>query len=132
MSRTLLFPLIFITGLVAMAWVAMATFTAHPLGAPVIVLIAACYLAGALELRRYREATATLVAALEALPDALADGLAGWLERLPPGLRAAVRQRVEGGRLPLPAPALTKVMCEGCVIVRSPSQPGTGSRCSSR
>ena len=107
MSRTLLFPLIFIAGLVAMAWVGLATFSAHPLGVPVIVLIAACYLAGALELRRYREATATLVAALEALPDALAGGLAGWLERLHPGLGAAVRQRVEGGRLPLPAPALT-------------------------
>ena len=107
MSRTLLFPLIFIAGLVAMAWVGLATFSAHPLGVPVIVLIAACYLAGALELRRYRQATASLGDALEALPDALADGLAGWLERLHPGLRAPVRLRVEGGRLPLPAPALT-------------------------
>ena len=82
MSRTLLFPLIFIAGLVAMAWVGLATFSAHPLGVPVIVLIAACYLAGALELRRYRQATASLGDALEALPDALADGLAGGIGQI--------------------------------------------------
>ena len=97
MSRTLLFPLIFIAGLVAMAWVGLATFSAHPLGVPVIVLIAACYLAGALELRRYRQATA------QDIEDAVRcakDDPSGWRARKP-GERAEILDAISltGGNL---------------------------------
>ncbi|KAF1694857.1 hypothetical protein CSC62_11435 [Pseudoxanthomonas jiangsuensis] len=107
MSRNFLLPAIFLAGLAAIVWVAIATFAVHPWGVPVIALVAACYLAGAYELLRYRQATATLDSALDALPDAAASGLGEWLARLHPGLRHPVRLRIEGERTALPGPALT-------------------------
>ena len=106
MNRTLPDALVFALGLLVVGWIGAGYIGTHALALAVTVLIAAGYLAGGLELLRYRRATATLAAALEApLPP---DGtLAAWLERLDPSLRTAVRLRVESGQGPLPAPALT-------------------------
>lgn len=95
----------FLAGLVAVCWIGAGYTGANPLALAVVALILACYLAGALELYRYRQATATLeraVAELSEPPPALAD----WLDRLHPSLRNAVRLRIEGERAALPAPAL--------------------------
>lgn len=97
---------VFVAGLAILAWVGAGYLGPHPLALTVLALIAAGYLAGGLELRRYRQATATLDAALHDLSAPPAD-LDAWLGRLHPSLRAATRLRIEGERAPLPAPALT-------------------------
>lgn len=89
-----------------MCWIAAGYLGSNPLALAVTLLIGVCYLAGALELHRYREATGTLtraVAGLSAPPPALG----AWLDSLHPSLRNAVRLRVEGERVALPGPALT-------------------------
>ncbi|WP_374319364.1 DUF802 domain-containing protein [Pseudoxanthomonas kaohsiungensis] len=97
---------LFLAGLAAVAWVGAGYLAFHPAGVAVLLVIAACYIAGAIELYRYRQATTSLAAALSDLP---ADGgvLDPWLERLHPHLRHPVRLRIEGERAALPAPALT-------------------------
>ncbi|MEI2453508.1 DUF802 domain-containing protein [Lysobacter firmicutimachus] len=97
---------IFFAGLAAIAWVAAGYVGHHPLALSVALLIGACYCVGAFELYRYREATVSLQRALDGL-SAPPPSLGEWLERLAPGLRQAVRLRVEGERVALPAPALT-------------------------
>lgn len=97
---------VFLAGLLPVAWIGIGYLGNHPIGVAMTLVIAACYLAGGLELYRYRRATATLQAAA-ADTAATQTGLRGWLERLDPSLRNAVRLRVEGERVALPAPALT-------------------------
>ena len=110
--------LAFMLGLLAVAWVAMGYIFGHPLALGVTLLIAAFYLVGGAELRRYQQATAGLAQALLNLlplahhttqtPESQpADPLADWLASLPSGLRSAVRQRVEGERVGLPGPVMT-------------------------
>ncbi|MGR4896668.1 DUF802 domain-containing protein [Stenotrophomonas sp. LARHCG68] len=106
MSRNLVAIVVFLVGLLAVCWIGVGYAGTHPLAAVVAAVIAACYLAGAYELFRYRQATTTLVQALPAIADG-ADNLDGWLSRLAPSLRNAVRLRVQGERVGLPAPALT-------------------------
>ncbi len=106
MSRNLVAVVVFLVGLLAVCWIGVGYAGTHPLAAVVAAVIAACYLAGAVELFRYRQATTTLQQALPAIGEA-ADNLDGWLSRLQPGLRNAVRLRVQGERVGLPAPALT-------------------------
>jgi hypothetical protein len=101
----------FVLGLVAIAWVAVGyASTAHPLALAMTALIGAFYLMGAVELRRFQQATASLQNALAAVPNEGAAGLPRldtWLAQLHPTLQHPVRQRVEGTRVPLPGPALT-------------------------
>ncbi len=106
MSRTFIAPVVFLAGLLAVCWIGIGYLGSHPLAAAVAALIATCYLVGAVELLRYRQATATLVQALPSLGEAAGD-LDGWLSRLQPGLRNGVRLRIIGERVGLPAPALT-------------------------
>ncbi|WP_282276086.1 DUF802 domain-containing protein [Stenotrophomonas sp. PS02297] len=106
MSRTFIAPVVFLAGLLAVCWIGIGYLGSHPLAAAVAALIATCYLVGAVELLRYRQATATLVQALPSLGEAASD-LDGWLSRLQPGLRNGVRLRIIGERVGLPAPALT-------------------------
>ncbi|CAD1787167.1 chemotaxis protein [Xanthomonas arboricola] len=106
MFRTLVHLCVFVVGLLAVCWVGIGYLGSNPLGACVAAVIGACYVAGALELYRYRQASATLddaVAALTTAPSALGE----WLERLHPSLRNAVRLRIKGERVALPAPVLT-------------------------
>ena len=106
MSRNLIAVVVFLVGLLAVCWIGVGYAGTHPLAAVVAAVIAACYLVGALELFRYRQATLTLRQALPVIGEAT-NNLDGWLGRLQPGLRNAVRLRVQGERVGLPAPALT-------------------------
>ena len=106
MTRNPLYPALYLAGLGVTGWIGAGYLVSNPVGAIATLLIAACYVAGGIELRRYRQVTATLAAALDEVP-AAGTGLGEWLARLHPGLRNAVRLRIEGERVPLPAPALT-------------------------
>jgi hypothetical protein len=106
MSRTVFHVLVFLAGLLAVCWIGVGYVSVHPLGAAVAAIIAACYIAGGVELYRYRQASNGLRAALNDVSLAQ-DSLAPWLERVPLGLRNAVRLRVEGERTALPSPVLT-------------------------
>lgn len=106
MFRTLVHVCVFLVGLLGVCWVGIGYLGSNPLGACVAAVIGACYVAGALELYRYRQATATLEAAVDGLttaPSALSD----WLQAVHPGLHHAVRLRIKGERVALPAPVLT-------------------------
>ncbi|MCO4878738.1 DUF802 domain-containing protein [Paraburkholderia caribensis] len=100
------FVVVFLVGLVVAGWVGAGYIVSNPLALAVTLLVAGCYVAGALELQRYQEATATLTRALAELSEA-PSRLGGWLEQLHPGLRNVVRLRIEGERVALPGPALT-------------------------
>ncbi len=103
------FPLhliLFLLGLAVTAWVGLGLASSHPWALLLILLIAAAYVAGWMELRRYRQGTASLQVALDDLSEAPAS-LETWLERIDPSLRNAVRLRVEGERVALPAPVLS-------------------------
>ena len=106
MFRTLVHVCVFLLGLLAVCWVGIGYFGSNPLGACVAAVIGACYVVGALELYRYRQATATLEAAVDGLTTAPAS-LSDWLQAIHPSLRNAVRLRIKGERVALPAPVLT-------------------------
>jgi hypothetical protein len=71
---------------------------------------------GVLELQRFRRATDELALAVDELAQPPA-GLAAWLERVPAGLRNAVRRRVEGEPVGLPAPALAATLAGLLVLL---------------
>ncbi|MCA8319232.1 DUF802 domain-containing protein [Burkholderia cepacia] len=106
MSRIRLDLVVFVAGLLAVGWIGVGYVASNPLASAVTLLIAACYVAGAWELLRYRQATATLSHAVAGLAEQPAK-LDTWLDTLHPGLRGAVRARVEGARVALPGPSLT-------------------------
>jgi len=106
MFRNLLNLAVFFVGLAAVCWIGAGYIGSNPLATAVTMLIGACYLAGALELHRYRQATFTLTRAVTDLSTAPAS-LSDWLGRLHPGLRNAARLRIEGERVALPVPGLT-------------------------
>ncbi|MBN3749111.1 DUF802 domain-containing protein [Burkholderia sp. Se-20373] len=106
MSRIRLDLVVFVAGLLAVGWIGVGYVASNPLASAVTLLIAACYVAGAWELLRYRQATATLSGAVAGLTEPPAK-LDTWLDTLHPGLRGAVRARVEGARVALPGPSLT-------------------------
>ena len=96
----------FLLGLLAVAWVGFGYIGSNPLALTMTVLIAAFYLMGALELRRFHQATSGLQSALVAIPEPLA-ALGDWLDLLPASLQTPVRLRIEGERVGLPGPAMT-------------------------
>ena len=105
MTRFLHFAAFFV-GLAAVCWVGAGYIGSNPLALAITLLIGAFYLMGALELRRYQQATATLASAVAGL-SAPPASLGPWLDALHPSLQNAVRLRVEGERAALPGPALT-------------------------
>jgi len=106
MSRFRIEFVVFAAGLAAVCGIAIGYVGSNWLALAVTLLIGACYLAGALELRRYSQATGTLARAVAGLSEP-PPPLGAWLELLHPGLRNAVRLRIEGERVALPGPALT-------------------------
>lgn len=110
MNRSTNAPLLigaFLLGLFAIGWVGWGFVGTHSwLALGMTVAIAAAYLVGALEIRRFRSDSAGLAQALASIPQPL-NQLADWLARVPAPLQNAVRQRVESGRGTLPALALT-------------------------
>lgn len=101
-----LFSAAFVAGLIGLVWVAFGFIDSSLLALAMTAVIAAFYGMGALELRQFRLATASLEAALNAIPEPLPE-LGAWLNRIHPSLQNAVRLRLEGGRSALPGPALT-------------------------
>ena len=100
----------FLLGVIALLWMGANFVGSNALGVTVIVVIGAVYAIGFIELLQFRQATATLTTALSASSaDAAAGdaGFGGWLGKLHPSLQNAVRQRIEGERVALPAPVIT-------------------------
>ncbi len=110
MNRSTNAPLLigaFLLGLFAIGWVGVGFVGTHSwLALGMTLAIAAAYLVGALEIRRFRSASNGLANALNHIPQPL-NQLADWLARVPAPLQNAVRQRVESGRGALPGLALT-------------------------
>ncbi|MGA7816028.1 DUF802 domain-containing protein [Caballeronia sp.] len=106
MSRNLTNLVVFLVGLAAVCWISVGYVGSNPLALAVTMLIGACYLAGALELHRYGEATSTLTRAVTDLSEP-PPSLGAWLDKLHPALRNAARLRIEGERVALAGPALT-------------------------
>jgi len=106
----------FLVGLAALCWLGAGYARSSPLALLMLGLIAGFYLMGALELHRFRQATASLHAALAGLQQAPA-ALEPWLDTLHPSLRHAVRLRIEGERAGLPAPALTPYLAGLLVLL---------------
>jgi hypothetical protein len=110
------FALPVLAGLAAVLWVGAGYAGSTPLALAVTALIGAFFLLGVGELRRYRQATHSLTHALAGL-HAPAPALDDWLGQLHPALRPAVRQRVDGARAALPAPALTPYLAGLLVLL---------------
>lgn len=93
-------------GLAAVAWVAWGFVGSSPLALSMTAAIAAVFLLGVHELWQFARASHTLRRAVVQTHQPVAD-LVPWLEQVHPSLQAAVRQRIDGARIALPAPALT-------------------------
>lgn len=102
----LLFNLAFVTGVFAVIWVGFGFIDSSALAMAMTALIFAVYLAGGVELHRFRQATAGLMMALGAIAEDLPD-LNRFLSSLHGSLQHPVRLRIEGERAGLPGPALT-------------------------
>ena len=100
------FAVAFALGLAAVTWVGIGFVGSSWLALTMTSVIAAVYGLGAFELRQFRAATASLAAALDKVPQPLAD-FGTWLGGVHPSLQNTVRQRIEGERVALPGPALT-------------------------
>ncbi|KAB2967244.1 DUF802 domain-containing protein [Zoogloea sp.] len=96
----------FLVGLAAVVWVGAGYIGGSPLALAMTLIIGVVYVIGALELRRFHQATASLAGALAAIPEGLSN-LDEWLRSLHPTLQNPVRLRIEGERVGLPAPAVT-------------------------
>ena len=101
-----LFNLAFVTGAFAVIWVGFGFIDSSALAMAMTALIFAVYLAGAFELHRFRQATASLNKALGAIPQDLPD-LNRLLAGVDDSLQHPVRLRIEGERAGLPGPSLT-------------------------
>ncbi|MFL6693344.1 MAG: hypothetical protein ACJ8GO_10320, partial [Ramlibacter sp.] len=101
-----LFAMAFAIGLAAVAWVGWGFLGTSWLALAMTAVIGTVFAMGALELRQFRSATSQLSAALADIPQPL-PALGEWLEKVPAGLRGAVRLRIEGERVGLPGPSLT-------------------------
>ncbi len=102
MTRILIHIVVFLAGLAVVGWVGVGYAGTNALALAVTLLIGGVYLTGAVELKRYRQATSTLALAVAGLSGSPAS-LAAWLEPLHPSLRNAARLRIEGERTALPA-----------------------------
>ena len=71
---------LFLAGLAIVGWIGVGYVGTHALGVVVSLVIGACYVVGAVELQRYRQATASLAQALNDTAPA-GNGLQAWLDR---------------------------------------------------
>lgn len=106
MFKNILNFAVLLVGFVVVCWIGVGYVGSNALGATITLVIGACYLAGAFELHRYRQATSTLTSTIAEATTAPLN-LQDWLGRLHPSLRNAVRLRIEGERVALPGPTLT-------------------------
>ncbi len=101
-----LFNLAFFTGAFAVIWVGFGFIDSSVVAMTMTALIFVAYLVGAVELHRFRQASASLITALRAIPEELPD-LDRFLSGVDGSLRHPVRLRIEGERAALPGPSLT-------------------------
>ncbi len=106
MFKNILNFAVLLVGFVVVCWIGVGYVGSNALGATITLVIGACYLTGAFELHRYRQATSTLTSTIAEATTAPLN-LQDWLGRLHPSLRNAVRLRIEGERVALPGPTLT-------------------------
>ena len=106
----------FATGLAALGWVGAGYLGSNPLALAITALIGAFYLMGALELHRFRQATAALAQAVAGLADPL-PALRPWLDGVPAPLQNAVRRRIEGEAAGFPGPALAPYLAGLLVLL---------------
>jgi hypothetical protein len=104
-TNPILRPAAAFAGLAVIAWVAAGYGAANPLALGLTTLMGAFYLMGLLELRRFQQATDVLAQAVDALSEPPVR-LQDWLDHVPGALHNAVRRRIEGAPVALPAPAL--------------------------
>lgn len=116
MSRYRFHLVVFLVGLAAVCWIGAGYAGSNPLALTATAVVGACYLAGAFELKRYAQATAALEHAVAGLAEP-PPALDAWLGQVPPGLRGAVRLRIEGERVALPGPALTPYLVGMLVLL---------------
>ncbi|MEH6588802.1 MAG: hypothetical protein V7746_01025, partial [Halioglobus sp.] len=103
----LIFALAFALGVAAIVWTASIFIGSNNLALAVTAMIAVAFALGFYELANFRGATASLLTALDQLPGSEDGDLDRWIGALHPSLQNAVRQRIEGERLGLPAPFIT-------------------------
>jgi hypothetical protein len=106
----LLIATAFALGAIAVIWMGAGFLGSDKLALAVTVVIGGVYSIGFIELLQFRAATATLTSALQNTPDQaeVSDAsLQHWLSKLDPSLHTAVRARIEGERVGLPAPVVT-------------------------
>ncbi|CAN5893697.1 hypothetical protein BH11PSE8_BH11PSE8_32560 [soil metagenome] len=115
MNRSLHY-IAFVVGLAAVGWVGIGYVGSSPLALAITLLIGAFYLMGALELRRFHQATDTLTRTV-AQTNSAPTSLGPWLAALHPSLQNAVRLRIEGERVGLPGPALTPYLAGLLVLL---------------
>ena len=96
----------FLLGLAAVTWIAIGYIGGSMLALTVSCIIAAVYVVGALEMRRFNGNTAALSLALANIPDGI-ETLDEWLPQVPAALQNTVRLRIDGERAPLPGPSIT-------------------------
>lgn len=101
-----LFAAAFLLGALAVAWVGVGFIHNNVLALAMTLGIGAVYSFGVMELKQFRSATATLLNALEDIPEPI-ERLSEWLASVHPSLQNSVRLRIEGERVGLPGPVLT-------------------------
>jgi hypothetical protein len=106
----ILFVSAFGLGAGAILWMASYFLGSDPLALAVTLVIGCVYTIGFAEMLQFRRATDTLSNALGRLPQEASQDrpfLEEWLAGLHPSLHNAVRLRIQGERVALPAPVLT-------------------------
>ncbi|MEC8429428.1 MAG: hypothetical protein VXZ35_13410, partial [Pseudomonadota bacterium] len=103
----LLFAAAFAVGALAIIWMSWVFANSDAFALIITLVIGAAYVAGFAELLRFRSNTDTLRQALERAKQTSDLQLDTWLQGLPRSLRNPVRLRIEGDKVPMPAPALT-------------------------
>lgn len=102
----LFFVTAFILGAIATIWMGSVFIDTNALAFTITAVIGCAYSIGAFELIQFRYATSTLSKALGLTQETVAN-FNEWLDRLDPSILNAVRLRIEGERVGLPAPVLT-------------------------
>ncbi len=102
-------------GLAVVAWVGAGYLLTNPLALVVTVLIGALYLAGVLELQRFRRATVELARVVDA--EASPTTLRAFVDHVPAALQNSVRRRIEGEPVGLPGPTLAPTLAGLLVLL---------------
>ena len=106
----LLFLAAFLLGASAIVWMGLGFAGTNTLAFTVTAVIGGVYLVGIFELFQFRRATTTLTNSLGNITadiEKTRQWLDHWLEKLDSSLQNAVRLRIEGERVGLPAPVFT-------------------------